>query len=245
MEELHVIAGRCTATFEGSRDQTQYGDVVVIIKPDRTVLVHDADGYQPVAWLTRPDSLSMTGATISARDGEQQLTIRVEDEHARLALPASEAGNPRSPCPACETPLVHGNGRIHCPDCSTDYGLPAGATLLEKRCESCGLPKLRVERGCSFVICLDRRCDSLEARVRQAFDREWDCPACGEDLRVLRRGGLILGCEGYPDCETSFSFPTGIHDGSCVCGLPRFETQHGSRCLDSSCDRTAIPADVN
>ena len=58
-ETIRVLAGDCTTTFEGDRTRTQRGRVVVVIKPDRTTLVHDADGYQPVAWLTRPESLTV------------------------------------------------------------------------------------------------------------------------------------------------------------------------------------------
>ncbi|MFB6301383.1 MAG: hypothetical protein ABEH78_00760, partial [Haloferacaceae archaeon] len=50
---VRVLAGECTVRFEGSRERTQRGHVIVVIKPDRTTLVHDADGYQPAAWLTR------------------------------------------------------------------------------------------------------------------------------------------------------------------------------------------------
>ena len=84
-------------------------------------------------------------------------------------------------------------------------------------------------------MCLDRECESLDERVTAAFDRAWDCPECGGDLRILRRGGLIAGCERYPDCDTGFALPTGVVDGSCGCGLPAFETPSGRRCLDGSC----------
>jgi DNA topoisomerase-1 len=75
----------------------------------------------------------------------------------------------------------------------------------------------------------------LDERVREQFDRAFACPDCGGDLRVLRRGGLILGCERYPDCDTGFALPEGIHDGACECGLPAFETASGRRCLDGGC----------
>jgi DNA topoisomerase-1 len=68
---IRIFAGDCTTAFEGSRDRTQRGRVVIVIKPDRTTLVHDADGYQPVAWLTRPDSLTVeTGSTGGADAGD-------------------------------------------------------------------------------------------------------------------------------------------------------------------------------
>ena len=33
-EQAHVIAGRCTTVFEGTREQEQHGDMIVLIKPD-------------------------------------------------------------------------------------------------------------------------------------------------------------------------------------------------------------------
>jgi len=81
-------------------------------------------------------------------------------------------------------------------------------------------------------------CESLLAAVEARFDREWDCPECGGALEVLRRGGLIAGCENYPDCETGFAVPDGTLVGECDCGLPVFETASGRRCLDSGCDRS-------
>jgi len=33
-DSAHVIAGRCTTAFEGTREQQQHGDVIVLVKPD-------------------------------------------------------------------------------------------------------------------------------------------------------------------------------------------------------------------
>jgi len=230
----HLIAGRCTTVFEGTREQTQHGDVLVLVKPDQTVLVHDADGYQPVAWLTRPEMTTVTPDRIEARDGSQKLEVVVHETYAHAQYPTSDAGIPVGDCPACGGRLTRSSGAISCPDCESRYRLPTGATVLDETCD-CGLPRMRVERGASFIVCLDRECESLDERVKQAFDRKWDCPECGSALRVLRRGGLILGCEAYPDCETGFSFPTGITNDDCDCGLPRFETATGEHCLDREC----------
>ena len=35
-ETAHVIAGRCTAVFEGTREQEHCGDLIVLVKPDST-----------------------------------------------------------------------------------------------------------------------------------------------------------------------------------------------------------------
>lgn len=92
-----------------------------------------------------------------------------------------------------------------------------------------------MERGLALDVCLDRTCDPLVQAVTAAFDREWDCPDCDSPLRVLRRGGLLVGCDAYPDCDVSYSFPTGLVDGECGCGLPTFETGGDHRCLDGAC----------
>ena len=85
------------------------------------------------------------------------------------------------------------------------------------------------------ILHIDSDCESLLSAVRDRFDREWCCPECDGDLEILRRGGLIAGCEGYPDCETGFAIPDGTVVADCDCGLPVFETSSGRRCLDSTC----------
>ena len=258
---FRLFAGECTTEFEGAgpRARRQRGHVVCLVKPDDTVLVHDADGYQPVAWLTRPEALTVESDPIRivARDGDQRLRVTVHEEYALSSVPASEqcerggaghgtawsarvpasaAGSPVGTCPGCGGTLARTNGGVSCIDCDERYGLPGDATVLEEPCD-CGLPRLRAERGAAFEVCLDRECESLDDAVRVAFDRAWDCPDCGDDLRIIRRGGLLAGCDAYPDCETAFSIPRGVVAGTCDCGLPAFRTGSGSaRCLDATCD---------
>ncbi|MEF8775381.1 MAG: DUF91 domain-containing protein [Haloarculaceae archaeon] len=243
--QVQVVAGRCRTEFEHAGETTvREGEVVVVGKPDHTLLVHDADGYQPVAWLTRPASLVVEDDRIEAVDGDQRLQVEVLEAFGRGTYPASEAGRPVGTCPDCEGTLVRAGPRVHCGSCEATYGIPADATVEEEQegqegaatCEDCGLPHVSLERGQRFTVCLDASCESYEESVREAYDRAWDCPDCGTDLRVLRRGGLLLGCGGYPHCETSFSFPAGVVVGTCNCGLPRFETATGERCLDPGCD---------
>jgi DNA topoisomerase-1 len=218
---IRTIAGDCTVRFEGRRTRHQRGRVLVVVKPDDTVLVHDVDGYQPVAWLTRPESVTVTGDTVAARDGDQSLRVTVHDTHAREQYPLGEGGVPVGTCPNCASSLVRSRGTVACPDCDHEHPIPSNATVLDEHCTDCGLPQVRVERGCSFVLCPG--CDSLTERVRAAFDREWGCPDCEGKLRVLYRGGLLLGCDRYPDCEVAYGFPRGTHEGACACGLPTFE----------------------
>jgi DNA topoisomerase-1 len=169
-----VMAGECTTVFEGTREREQRGDVLVVVKPDNTVLVHDAAGYQPVAWLTRAESVAVDDGTVTARDGEELLRVVAHEEHGSARFPASNAGVPVADCPDCTGTLVRSRGDVACTDCEADYGLPTDATVTGGRCSDCGLPTMRVERGRAFELCIDRDCDSLDDRVKSAFDRVWD-----------------------------------------------------------------------
>jgi DNA topoisomerase-1 len=232
---IRTIAGDCLVRFDGRRERTLRGRVLVVLKPDNTVLVHDVDGYQPVAWLTRPGTLSVTRDPLwlLASDGDETLRIEAEGEVAVAEHDGTEAGTPVGAC-RCGGRLIRAGDRVVCLDCGERFGLPSGASMTDATC-GCGLPTFRVARGERFELCLDYECGSLLEAVRKRFDREWGCPNCDGDLRIRRRGGIIAGCERYPDCQTGFSIPDGAVVGTCACGLPRFETPTGRRCLDSGC----------
>lgn len=251
MPHAHVIAGDCTTSYDvvgddpadsgvttdgGHRDYEKRGRVVCVRKPDDTVLVHDAAGYRPVAWLTRPDAAVVAGdpPTVEARDGDARLRVLFHEVSADARVPVSVAGEPVGPCPGCDGALVRRSGTLACTGCDREYGLPAGAAVLDERCD-CGLPRLRVVRGEAFEVCADRGCDPLDDHVEAAFDRQFACPDCGSDLRVVRAGGLLLGCDAYPDCDASYSLPEAELVGTCACGLPAFRTGDRERCLDSEC----------
>ncbi len=242
-DSIRVLAGDCTVITDGPDREEFRGRVTTVVKPDNTVLVHDVDGYQPVAWLTRADSVSSSGngdfSLVAKKDG-RTLRVAAHDQDGFVQYQASRAGSPVGECPDCGGSLVCTTGDVSCVDCSNRYSLPTDATVREERC-SCGLPRMRVERGLAFDVCIDRACESLDDAVREAFDREWRCPNCGGDLRILRRGGLIAGCENYPECDTGFVIPDGVVDGECGCGLPTFETASGRRCLDATCARLVEP----
>jgi DNA topoisomerase-1 len=240
-ETIRTFAGDCTVTFAGTRERTVRGYVVCIVKPDRTVLVHDAGGYQPVAWLTRADSVSIEtegdSFSLTARTEEQTLRVVSHAPTGRREFPASEAGVPVGDCPECGDSLVRTGGDVVCLGCDVRFGLPGGVTVLDDACEECGLPTMRVDRGERFDLCIDWRCESLTEAITDALDRRWDCPDCGADLRVIDRSGrAFLGCDAYPDCETTFSIPAGVAVDECTCGLPVFETAAGRRCLDGTCE---------
>ncbi|WP_254864522.1 endonuclease NucS domain-containing protein [Halovivax gelatinilyticus] len=236
-DTIRVLAGDCTVVFDDAERSEYRGRVTTLVKPDNTVLVHDVDGYQPVAWLTRADSVSSDrsgGFSLVARKDDQTLRIATHDREGFTSYRGSPAGTPVGLCPTCDGMLIRASG-VRCVDCGVRYALPADSDVREDRCE-CGLPRIRAERGLAFDVCLDRQCESLDDAVREAFDREWACPDCGDDLRILRRGGLIAGCENYPDCETGYVVPAGVVDGECSCGLPTFDTGTGRRCLDATCE---------
>jgi DNA topoisomerase-1 len=257
-DTVRVIAGASTTTFFTGADgawtpeREQHGRMVTVVKPDGTTLVHDATGYQPVAWLTRPERVAVereppspgdgSDATlVTAVDGDSRLRVRVRETAGPARHPVSAAGEPVGTC-GCGGRLVRVAGGVACVACDDRYGLPSGASVLDEACPDCGLPRFRVERGRAFTPCLDRECESLDAAVTAALDREWDCPDCGAPLRVLRRGGLLLGCDAYPDCEVGYPVPDGVVTGDCDCGLPRFEARATGehRCLDGECGHGVV-----
>ncbi|MEF8819717.1 MAG: topoisomerase DNA-binding C4 zinc finger domain-containing protein [Haloferacaceae archaeon] len=253
MDSIRVLAGDCTVRFDdGADERVQRGHVVCLLKPDRTTLVHDRTGYQPVAWLTRPDALTVAddedGFVVTARTDERRLRVEAHAVAGRATLPASDAGVPVGTAPPdhpeASGPLVRADGAVLAPDSGARYPLVAGATVLDRTCDDCGLPLMRAERGAAFEVCVDRSCEPLDDAVRERFDRAWTCPDCGNELRIVRRRGrLLAGCDGYPDCETAFSVPAGVVVDDCDCGLPVFETATGERCLDGTCDAFAEGAD--
>ena len=239
-EPIRVLAGDCTVSYaDGTDRRTERGHVTTVVKPDNTVLVHDAGGYRPVAWLTRADAVSCSTTapqTILAQAGDRQLQVVAHDAHEFARYPASPAGTPVGDCPSCDGALVRADGAVSCLSCDDRFSIPDDAVVLDEDCE-CGLPTMEARRGETFEVCVDRSCESLDDAVREQFDREWACPDCGSDLRILRRSGLLAGCECYPDCSVGFVIPRGVVDGQCPCGLPAFETATGRRCLDATCTR--------
>ncbi|MFB6108215.1 MAG: Sjogren's syndrome/scleroderma autoantigen 1 family protein [Haloplanus sp.] len=238
-DAIRVLAGECTIETD---DRTHRGRVLVLVKPDRTVLVHDADGYQPVAWLTRADSVTVEaddeGFGLTARADDRTLRVTSHGPARRATYRVTEAGVPVGTHPDTGGTLVRAGGAVRDVDSGARYPLVAGATVLDETCPDCGLPLMRVERGAVFEVCIDRACNPLDSAVRERFDRAWTCPDCGTDLRVIRRGGrLLVGCDAYPDCETAFTIPAGVVVDDCACGLPVFETATGRRCLDGTCER--------
>jgi len=155
-DTIRLFAGDCTTEFVGTRKQTQRGTVLIVVKPDRTVLVHDADGYQPVAWLTRPDEITIEsddrGFSIVATAAEQTLRVVSNANPLQWEVPIGGAGTPVGTCPDCEGPFVRIRGDVQCLVCGDRYGLPAGASVLDTTCDDCRLPQMAVERGDRFEL---------------------------------------------------------------------------------------------
>lgn len=247
-ERIRVFAGDCTVTYQGESETVQRGTVVTLVKPDNTVLVHDADGYQPAAWLTRAQSVQLsgdgTGFALTALSDGAELRIRSHQGEARTSFPASPAGSEVGGCPDCGCVLVRSAGAIICTGCLSRWGLPRDATLTDETCLQCGLPQISVERGAKFRVCVDSACDPLDSAVAERFDGAWACPDCSVPMTIERAGTLQAVCEV---CGADHTIPAGSNVGSCACGLPAFETARGKRCLDSGCGeqtggRTGEPA---
>ncbi|MGB9986836.1 DUF91 domain-containing protein [Salarchaeum japonicum] len=236
-DSTRVLAGDCTVTYENGRTTTQRGEVVVLVKPDNTVLVHDDTGYQPAAWLTRPNSVQFErdtgGFALVATKNDERLRVDAHADYGSAHYPVTPAGPTVGRCPDCDGVLVRDGARVTCLGCRAAYALPRDATLTENTCDDCGLPTFRADRGDTFELCLDRTCDSLDDAVIDAFDGEWPC-RCGSMLTIERRRALDAVCE---ECDAVYRIPSGIVDGTCDCGLPLFDTPSGRRCLDATCDR--------
>jgi DNA topoisomerase-1 len=236
-DAIRVLAGECAVRYEidGEQERNLRGDVVVVVKPDDTVLVHDADGYQPAAWLTRPGVVRYTrdarGFRLDAADGDERLVVESATEHGDAHYPASPAGPPVGAC-SCDGTLVRDGGRVVCVDCRASYSIPRDAAVTSEDCSDCGLPKLRVARGGEIEACLDRGCQSIAAVVAERFDGEWTC-GCGASLEIESSRGLHVVC---PDCDDRHRLPPGRVDGDCECGLPAFDTGDGPRCPDADCE---------
>lgn len=236
-DAIRVLAGDCTVTYFDGEERVRRGSVVTLVKPDNTVLVHDASGYQPAAWLTRANAVQFAREdgefVLAATDADERLRVESHESFGTAHYPVTPAGPPVGTCPDCAGRLVRDRGRVVCTGCGDGYVIPRDATVLDATCDACGLPTMRVERGAAVEVCVDRDCEAIEDVVAERFDGEWDCPECDGDLAIQRHRGLRAVCG---DCGSGFQVPSGTLAGTCDCGLPRFDMRSGERCLDSTCD---------
>ncbi|MFB6146423.1 MAG: DUF91 domain-containing protein [Halobacteriaceae archaeon] len=208
-DAVRVLAGECTVTFEDDETRSLRGEVCVVVKPDDTVLVHDADGYRPAAWLTRADTVRVAAdpegfRLVAGADG-RRLTVESVTNYGQARYPVSPAGPPVGDCADCDGSLVRDGDRVVCVGCRARYRLPRDATVTDGDCPDCGLPQIAVARGDRFEVCLDHACDPLLAAVADRYD-DLPCPTCGASLEFGRDRGIQATC---PDCATSRSVPTG------------------------------------
>ena len=242
-DAIRVFAGECTVTHHADRRSEKRGEVLVLIKPDNTVLVHDATGYRPAGWLTRADSVrvSQTDAELELTATKDEEWLSVESTNAEFVeFPVTRAGPSVGTCPDCGGTMVRASGSVTCLSCGDSYRLPRDATVTDETCADCGLPTISVARGADLEVCLDRECSSIDDAVSARFDGEWSCRECGSPMIVSRERTLHVDC---PDCEASYPLPNGTVSGTCECGLPWFDTARGGRCLDAECEAGTQPAE--
>ncbi|MFW5928847.1 MAG: DNA topoisomerase I [Halobacteriota archaeon] len=158
-------------------------------------------------------------------------------------------------CPECGEALVIRRSRggshfVGCdgyPDCENTYPLPnrGKPILLEETCEEHGLQHVKVLDGrSSFThgcpICKTEEADEEEDVVIG------DCPECGStdggELAIKRtpRGGRLVGCTRYPDCDYSLPLPRygDIEVTDDVCdehGLPELVVHRGDEPWELGC----------
>jgi len=204
---LGVFAGDRTTVFEGAdRAARQRGHAVVLVKPDDTVLVRDAAGYRPVAWLTRSGALTVerpgdSPTTVPDADGGEhgestaaaspaavRPVARDDDRRLRVAV-SSPADGARYPVGEAGVPVADGYGRrrgaVIALDGGERYPLPTGASALDT-CYDCRAPRIRAERGVVAEIRVDRSCEP----PTRSSARPWTASS------TVRTARAPSGCSG-------------------------------------------------
>ncbi|OPY31086.1 MAG: Reverse gyrase [Methanomassiliicoccales archaeon PtaU1.Bin124] len=99
-------------------------------------------------------------------------------------------------------------GCMNYPNCERTFRKPSGALVqpTQEKCETCGLPKIKVIRKGNplQVVCIDPDCES-----NKGLDVVGVCPECGKELKVLFSwaGKRFIGCSGYPECKRTYPLP--------------------------------------
>jgi DNA topoisomerase-1 len=125
-------------------------------------------------------------------------------------------------CPECGDSLVvrssrNGSKFVGCdayPECENTYPLPDDGklVLIDKRCDEHGLKHVKVLDGRSTHVHGCPICKEEEAQDEDDVVIG-DCPDCGDDeggelaIKRTRRGGRLVGCTRYPDCDYSLPLP--------------------------------------
>jgi DNA topoisomerase-1 len=125
-------------------------------------------------------------------------------------------------CPECGDSLVvrssrNGSKFVGCdayPECENTYPLPDDGklVLIDKRCDEHGLKHVKVLDGRSTHVHGCPICKEEEAQDEDDIVIG-DCPDCADDeggelaIKRTRRGGRLVGCTRYPDCDYSLPLP--------------------------------------
>jgi len=94
------------------------------------------------------------------------------------------------------------------PECKTAYPVPAMGHIepTGEVCNACRAPMVKVpERGNGAAnVCINPNCPE-----RKKTSDIGECPTCGKRLRTIfsARGKRFIGCEGYPECKTTYPLP--------------------------------------
>jgi len=250
-ETLDVYAGYCTTRFTTARgcdtgepeQRLHRGRVVTVRKPDDTVLVHDADGYQPVAWLTRASEVWVDEAPTTPAGGDSAAPEGDQPATAVAEPPDADATG------GVELVAVDGDERLTVqfdpePTVARHVVTAAGTPTGDCHCGG----ELVTTSG--EVHCLDCPASYAVPRGGQVVDAT--CDACGLPELSVERGEQFRVCLDR-DCQPLAAAVASALDGrvDCPdCGAPlRVEDHRGRQflgCDDYPACETAfsIPAGV-
>jgi len=149
-----------------------------------------------------------------------------EDEIADALIGGLKEDRTLGDCPDCEADedglLVirssrRGDKFVGCdayPDCENTYPLPDDGklVLVDETCDEHGLQHVKVLNGRNTYVHGCPVCKAEEADEEDDIVIG-DCPDCGPTdggelaIKRTRRGGRLVGCTRYPDCDYSLPLP--------------------------------------
>ncbi|MFP4187823.1 MAG: DNA topoisomerase I [Halobacteriales archaeon] len=145
-----------------------------------------------------------------------------EDEIGETLLEGLKKDRTLGECPECGGDLVvrtsrRGDEFVGCdsyPDCENTYPLPDDGklVLVDETCDEHGLKHVKVLNGRSTYVHGCPICKAEEAEEEDDIVIG-DCPDCGDTeggelaIKRTRRGGRLVGCTRYPDCDYSLPLP--------------------------------------
>ena len=145
-----------------------------------------------------------------------------EDEIGETLLQGLKEDRTLGECPECGGDLVvrtsrRGDEFVGCdsyPDCENTYPLPDDGklVLVDEDCDEHGLSHVKVLNGRNTYV---HGCPICKAEEAEEDDDVviGDCPDCADPeggelaIKRTRRGGRLVGCTRYPDCDYSLPLP--------------------------------------